>query len=256
MLKRFCLFSCLLSAALSVKVAHAEDMKPLNFATFQIPHYVENENFGVFIDLTREIAERANLKIKITIYPRLRAFHFFSAQQADVLFPVVEVDLQGMQSTPSLSDSFYAKVDYIFTLNDTPFLSSIEDLHGISSVGIIRGYPYSPKIMFSEDLKLMRTANMNQLLKMLLGRRVGAAVIEGVSARHAIDILGVGDKIHYSKQTPISTMHTYYALANTLEGVETSKRISAAIADMKRDGSYMRILQNSIHPLPTPATEQ
>ena len=243
MLRPILLATGILCALFSALTTHANSLEKLNLATFKIPHYVESDDTGVFINLTREIAKRAELDITITLYPRLRAFQFFNAQTADALFPVVDVDFEVLPIQPLLSDSFYTKTDYIFTRNGSPLLSTIEQLKQAGAVGIVLGYPYSPEIMFSTELTLTRAINDHQLVKRLLGRRIEAAIIEEISALRVIHDLNASGKLQYRQHHPISTMHTYYALPNTPTGAKLKQRISEAIAEIKRDGTYNAIVQ-------------
>lgn len=221
--------------------SHSENEHTLVFNTFLIPLMVESETEGVFIELTRQIAQRAGLDIKINILPAKRSIHQFNLAQADVLFPALDPFFINQKTFNRSKEVIYIKRDFAFTLKDQSAPISIPQLEG-RKVSITRGYPYAPQLINNPNIQFF-TANSDMFsAKMLQAGHVDAFVAEEKSGLTAIHNIGLEEKVHYSQQYPISELDAFYATMATEQGLKLASILSEQLALMKKDGSFVAIM--------------
>lgn len=93
--------------------------KTLIFGTHPIPLMVVDDQHGVFVELTKIIAERANLDIKIVVVPAKRARVYFHEQKFDVLFPGLDAYFFPENPPIKSEDLIMVKHDFVFTKKGT-----------------------------------------------------------------------------------------------------------------------------------------
>lgn len=207
------------------------------FGTFPIPGLVIDENNGIFVELTKEIAKKENLDIKIIIKPRQRILKEFMEKKVDVFFPALDVDFTNPNEIIKSKEPLSVKRDYIFTRKGEEFIKTIKELEG-KMVGITLGYPYSKELKENSLVEFDEARNDETNVLKLLKKRIDAFVVEEKAGLKAFKEKGEMEKIQYDPSMPISEMRSYYVFQNNEKGKKISEIISKALSEMKKDGTY------------------
>ncbi len=228
-----------------VNNAFAFEGGPVKVISFLVPELMISETEGTFVLITREIERRTGLKFDIVFKPTKRAVEDFKAGEGDMLFPAVEGNYKKENGIIQSEVSFYTKKDYIFTLKTRPVLKDVKELKGLN-IGILRGYLdhcVNEEFKAEErDFTLEETDNLEQSARKLNNERIDAFVGEETAVSGACKILGLRNEIHYDKNSPIAVSKTYYVFRNTDRGRILERKVSAALQEMKYDGTLDRIL--------------
>lgn len=215
--------------------------EPVVFGSFPIPAMVVDSDHGVFIELTREMAKRADLEIDIVISPPRRAFNRFSEKKVDVIFPALDVNFPAGMTPVKSKEIIYVKTDYVFTKKGSPFLITIQDLTE-KKVGITLGYPYANELIQNNLITLDTAPDDNLNVKKLIAGRFDAFVVEEKSGLKAFRDNHLEDRIQYDPHVPLSRQDVYYAFQTTDKGRELARKLSDVLAQMKADGSFQAII--------------
>lgn len=210
--------------------------KTYKFGAFPIPLMVESKDKGIFIELTKEIAKRANVTIEIVVEPTKRILNGFNENQLDIIYPAVDVTLP---KPAERTTAVYHKIDYTFHKSDKPY-KTMKDLEG-KKVGITLGYPYTKELTGNKNLKIETANDDITNFKKLEAGRIDAFVVEEHSGVKALKDSGVKG-IAYDKNRPLSKMDVYYAFQKTPEGKDLAVKFSRALDEMKKDGTFARIM--------------
>ena len=185
----------------------------LTIATYPIPLMVESKNEGVFIELTKALAQEANVELNIVLLTPQRAFQELDTNNADGVFPALK---SIMPEDYELSDSVYVKRDYAFTVKGKPLLETIADVSG-KRVAITSGYPYSEKLMADKSIQFVVTSRDEQNVKMLLAGRVDAFVVEESGLKAFLNN-GLEGEISYNSAKPLSEQDVFFAFQKNIRG--------------------------------------
>lgn len=208
----------------------------VKFVTFPIPLMVENKDKGVFVDLAKEVARRAGFDAEVAVVPPPRAIGDFLEGKADALFPALDVNFPDT-SKFFRSENIYEKKDFAFTKKGGAQLTSIADLAG-KKVGITNGYPYVKELTENKSIRFQPTQTDEQNAEKLRDGRIDAFVVEEKSGLKAFEKTKSSDAIQYDPAKALSTQSVYYACKSK----ELADRISKALADMKSDGTFAKIM--------------
>lgn len=226
----------------SIKIENNEGpSKVIIFNTYIIPLVVENQTDGVFIELTNAIARRAGLEIKINILPTKRALNEFNANHAEVLFPALDTFFGSDNRYYKTQELIYTKRDMAFNLIGSDTIKSIAQLEG-KRVSITRGYGYANTLLNNPNILFSTTSSDEFSAKMLKAGHVDAFIAERNTGIAALKRLNLLPSIQFSEQNPISELDVFYATHDTEQGRELANIIGKHIADMKKDGSFDRIM--------------
>lgn len=237
------IFTLALILALSLP-CQSKQAETLVFNTFLIPLMVESEDKGVFIELTRELAKRVKVDIKINILPAKRSINDFVHGKADALFPALANFFPSRESYHRTDEIIYIKRDFSFSLKDSPKLNTIEALAG-RKVSITRGYIYAEQLVNNRKIQFY-TANSDEFAaKMLEAGHVDAFIAEEQSGLAALSNIGLVDKVKYDQATAISELDVFYATLAGNKGQRLAQRLSKGLKEMKENGSFQRILAKS-----------
>lgn len=209
--------------------------------SFPIPQMVEDAEHGLFIELTKAIAERSGLDIEIQVVPAKRASVYFQEGDIHVLFPAVDRKFPPDQLPNRSKEAIFSKKTYIFTRKDSPVFKSVQELEG-KRVGVTRGYAYPEELLSNPKILLDEANNDEASAKKLLAGRIDAFVVEEQSGLNAFNASGAMDGVHYDAESPVEVEDVYYAFQRTDEGAALAERFSNALSDMKQDGSFKKIL--------------
>lgn len=211
--------------------------KTVTFATFPIPLMVESEEKGLFVNLTREIARRNKLDVKINILPKARTILQFSKKEVHGFFPVNQDSLikSAVKTIP-----FYIKVDYLFYRKDNP-IRNIKDLEG-KKVGLTFRYSYWKDLISNKNIQFEYASDEIQNMKKLGLGQLQAFIAEERSGLRALHLSGQKDII-FNKNAPLFSQDIFYAFQENEEGRGLAAIFSKTIDAMKLDGSLQKILQ-------------
>lgn len=229
----------LILCAPSLVVAQATQ-KPIRLATFPIPLMVESETKGLFIELTRSLAKRANIAVSIEVNPAKRSLSRFMQGQVDGLFPALDVNFPPNYAFVRSEEMIYSKNDYAFTFHKQPLIKQLSELEG-KRVGITRGYPYVKAITQNPSITLDIAGTDELGMQKLAAGRVDAFIVEEESGLAALRHTQLREQVHYSALHPISQQDVYYAFQDSEEGRRLSKLLSSALKQMIRDGSFQAL---------------
>lgn len=232
-LNKLFIYSAVFLIIIIVSVAYGKTYK---FGSFPIPLMVESKDKGVFIELTKEIARRANVPIEIVIEPTKRVLNDFNENRIDIIYPALDVTLPKQAERTA---AVYHKIDYVFYKTDKP-LKNIRDLES-KKVGITLGYPYTKELTGNKNIKIDPANDDITNFKKLEAGRIDAFVVEEHSGVKALKDSGVKG-IAYDKNRPLSKMDVYYAFQKTAEGKDLAVKFSRALDEIKKDGTFARIM--------------
>ncbi len=246
-LRKCILFYLFIIVTSSINCLYDFDGEPVKVMSFLVPELMINDTEGTFVLITREVERRTGLKFNIVFKPTKRAVEDFKAGEGDMLFPAVEGIYKKKDGIIQSEESFYTKKDYIFTHKNQPIFSDVKELKGLT-VGILRGYldHCVSKDFKAEDrdFKIEETDNLQQSAIKLRNNRIDAFVGEETAVLGSCRILGILDKVHYDKNSPIAIANTYYVFRDTDKGRMLEMKVSAALHEMKSDGTLDSILGN------------
>jgi len=198
---------------------------------------IESENEGLFVELTRSLAKRANIDIRIEVNPAKRSLSRFMQGQVDGLFPALDSHFPPGYVIAQTEQPVYVKQDFAFTRIKQPTIKNLEDLNGLR-VGITRGYPYGNAITQNPNISL-DTANSDELgMQKLVAGRIDAFIVEKNSGLTALRHTQLSEQVHYDPQYPISSQPVFYAFQHSENGKRLAILFSNAFKQMQRDGSF------------------
>lgn len=210
---------------------------PLNLTVHAIPYFIESEERGTFVDLTREIAERLGIQIIIEIYPSIRAIDNFRKNKSLIYLPGNEPKLKGYDFYKS--DPIFMKSVFIYSMAPTIY-SNIGGLEG-KRIGITMGYTYPPELARAENAEIQEGPNDEANLRKLQAGRIDAFLGEEHSANQAMSTLGFKN-ILYNKNKPLATEPIFYAFQKTPEGQKWRNKFNDLIKMMKKSGQLDKIV--------------
>ena len=217
----------------------------LTVGTFPVPLMVESGDKGVFIELTKAVAQEAGIDIVIEVYPAQRTLKMFERNQLDILFPALAVT---MPIDHERSDAVYIKRDYSFTVKSKPALPSLADLSG-KRVGLTAGYPYAASLLADDSIYFERVNYDSQNVKRLLAGRIDAFVVEEKSGRAAFIQEGALSRVSYDPVIPLSEQDVFYAFHKTTAGKQQAEKFSAALKRLKANGTFAAIMAQAKDPI-------
>jgi len=241
MIHRLFFYISILLLGMSISVMAGEKVK---FGTFPIPLMVEDSDHGVFIELTKTIAQRADFEIEIVISPPKRTMSYFIKQKVDAIFPALDINFSEGTSFEKASEIIYIKQDFVFTKKGNPLYRVISDLEG-KKIGITSGYPYAKELTDNHLIQLEPMDSDEVNTQKLMKGKIDAFVVEEKSGLKAFEKTGFQSQIQYDPGTPLSKQDVYYAFQATDRGRELSKRISDVLKQMKQDGTFAEIMKKA-----------
>lgn len=204
----------------------------------EIPLFVVNANEGVFVEMAKEAAKRADIPVKVVVVPKKRAVAYFNSQRADALIPHPKghPTAAGYPSVPVLTKRNYA---YVRKGNSLP--RQISDLIG-KSVGLTAQYYYSKELLETPDIKFTQSAQSDAInLSMLNRGRIDVAIVEEISGNEAIRKSGLTGELVYDKDNPITALEVVMLFSLSDCGKSLEEAFSRSLRSMESDGTTERI---------------
>lgn len=227
-----------LCATVSREATADANCNSLNVAAAEIPHFIESDEKGVFVELLRTAATRANLDVNIRVYPKRRALNLFQSGSVNTLLPHSSAGVV----VPSVkSDPILIKRDFVFVRAGTPVPRSASELEGLR-IGLTKQYAYSKDLTSNKNIEFSDEPNSDlDNIKMLSIGRFDGSIIEERSGQKAIVDAAV-DNIIYDRNHPISEFQVWILFSDNDCGRSLSERVNAAFGVMKSDGTWDTIL--------------
>ncbi len=210
------------------------ESKTYRIGTFKIPLWVKSNNSGAFVELFKEAAKRAGVEYKIEIYPTKRTFKYFQNNIIDGFFPAMDKSAgKAAKSSP-----IFVKKCILFLRKGSEPVDKLDLLKG-KKIGLTLGYTYDKKITenFDIDYAISDIVNMKKLSR----GRTYACIVEEKSGIAALKESGMTNII-YNVEKPLFKKNVFFAFQSNKEGKKLSKRFSQALFEMKKDGSFDRIM--------------
>lgn len=217
------------------------EQKSLKIGTFPIPLMVESPDSGVFIDLVKEIAKRADVKLEIVVEPPKRTIANFESGALGCFFPALDVSVP---KKVEASSEIYTKKDFAFVLKSKPVPKSVFDIEG-KTVGLTLGYPYVDEIAKNPKIKIDFASSDELNIKKLVYGRFDAFIVEEKSGLKALENEKVRDQVAYDKNFPLSQQKVYFAFQPGDEGKALAFKFSEVLDSMKKDGTLAAIMKKA-----------
>ncbi|MBS1969732.1 MAG: transporter substrate-binding domain-containing protein [Bdellovibrionales bacterium] len=225
----------LLLLTLTTGVAKAEEI--LKLTAQPIPFFIESEERGTFIDLTKEIATKLGVKVSVEVYPNVRAIDIFRKGRSLAFLPGShpKLDKHDYFETEPI---FYKKI-FIYSKSPESF-SSLKDL-AHKRIGVTMGYTYPPDLAKVTGVEIQEAANDEGNLRKLHAGRIDAFLGEEVSVNDGIESLGFKE-IGYKKEKFLTKEPIFYAFQKSPEGERWFQKFNETIRLMKKAGTLDKIV--------------
>ena len=229
-----------ITCLLTVVGTWAAAAKTYKMGAFPIPLLIEDQNQGVFVELFKEVAKRTGESFEFVVYPTQRTRKLFAERELDGMFPGLE---QSMEGKYARSTVFYSKNEVVFVRAGTALITEVAQLEG-KKVGLTKGYTYGAGITSNPKITLeyadSDVVNMNKLSK----ERIDAFVVEEKSGLKALKDTGVTNVV-YDPTKPLSAREVFFAFQDTEEGRVLADKFSKALEEMKKDGTFEKIMSKA-----------
>ncbi|OGV42705.1 MAG: hypothetical protein A2X46_05415 [Lentisphaerae bacterium GWF2_57_35] len=207
-------------------------------AGYPIPLMIVDKDNGLFVEAVKEMIARSGVDMEIVVYPAPRTVENFHKGEVDGFFPALDVLIE--KDKAATEEVIYVKEDYAFTRKGEVEIKSIKELEG-KKVGVTAGYPYVNEIMKNPAIKLeVGPDDISNMQKLSKGR-IDIFVVEEKTGLKALEQSAV-DNVTYPAGSPLSQQKVYIAFQPTDSGKELAAKFSAALSEMKKDGSFGKIM--------------
>lgn len=207
-------------------------------------HYKENGQWkGIDIEIGKELSERLGFEIKYEGLPWARMKKYAEKGKIDGIISMFCLEkyfeIVDFAESPVIADiSVFARAGSDIKV------SGLDDLKG-KSVGIIRGYTYSPEFVSRRDMKKMECDNDEMLVKILEKGRVDVAVAENIPFRFISKKFGFQNR--FKKLYTVSGNKVCMAFSKKALGRESkvwAGKVSGIFRKLKEEGVIQKILDN------------
>jgi polar amino acid transport system substrate-binding protein len=240
------LLPAVLTLALAAPAVRAETLVLAAADTRPTAYLVDGRPEGVLVELVQEMCRRAGYSVEIRLLPWARCLLEARDGKVDGVFSSFRLP----EREPYLAfpkEALTHQDIAFFVRSDSP-LDFHGDLGALGGVGIavITGTSYGSK--FDSALRagaLHRVAYGNSIrnnLRMLVFKRVDMVVSYRQVALDAARDLGLLARIR-ELSPPVETVPSYLAFTRVRDFSAASAALDAALAAMKKDGAYDRIVR-------------
>jgi polar amino acid transport system substrate-binding protein len=222
----------------------AADPKPLTIAISNWAPY-KDENLpegGIVTDITKKALIRAGYDVSITVVPWKRALLGTIVGKYDVI-PAIWLNPERAEKL-NFGDAIITSRMVIVSRGDYNFqFQSLESLRG-ETVGVAAGWGYPEAFQKADYFIKDEALDLMQSLRKLIFGRIKLAIVEEFASRYTVnahfkDAVGT---LNYSKVAlQKNDLHVAFT-KNRPDHEEIKNRFNAALASMKEDGSFQKIL--------------
>ncbi len=211
--------------------------KTYTIGVYEIPVMITSTDSGLFVELFKEAAKRANVNYKIEMYPSKRAVRYFQIGKVDGLFPAVD-EREGFNAAKT--ETIYVKKYIIFVREDSELINNVDQLAG-KTVGLTRGYHYDNRIFENPEIKIKYDqTDIINIQKLSVGS-IDAFMVEEKTGLAALTE-SRATNIHYDPDSTLLGENVFFAFHNDDEGQVAANKMSKALIEMKKDGTFQKIM--------------
>jgi len=197
---------------------------------------------GLYSDLIKGIFRRAGVEIKLVIFPWKRALR--SAEKGLGGLAGVLKNQERLKHF-DFSEAFFQETLSIYTPVDKSFVfNNLNDLAG-KTIGIKSGFSYG------EEFELARKANLFNVIgvkndlqnfgKMLHGRSIDCLITDDLVSLYYLKNNNLNDKVK-KLVNPVYEGKVFLIFAKKANKKGLLIKFNQALAEMKKDGSYQKII--------------
>lgn len=220
-------------------LGHAEE--EVHLAGFPVPHFIESDSKGEFIQLAKSIAKSNNLKLKISIAPPQRVLLMAKQGLIDGYFPgLAEIKkfADGLKTIDTIA--FYYKKDYLFTYKG----NKNKNLLG-SKICLTAGYPYDHNFVKQHKFQIEFSPNDQGCLRMLALERVDFFLGELISGFSAIEKLEAKEQKRIELlPKPIASLPVFFSFRHSDRASRLVKLFNQSILSMRKNGQLSKLFQS------------
>lgn len=247
-MKLFCLCLLLYSAVCSSQT--------VTFVAEELPtfHYFNQNNQpeGALVDVIHAIAQRTDLTIHIELMPFARAYHQTQIQPETLMFSLLRTPGREQQFK-WLGQTYQTTAFLVGLKTNTEKLDSL-DYAKKRTVGTIRGY-YSETFLkqqgFTEEHNLVLSVNFDQMWHLLFKERIDYVLTNNIALKRELASANLPPEAVEQKLAIQDFPHDLYIAAHADIDPKVAEQIINALAFIKQNGEYQRILTRWGLALPT-----
>ena len=241
-IKKVIVFLCIgifmsLSSASGNDIGKINNLKTYKIGSYQVPLFVLDKDSGGFTEVFKEAARRAGIKYEIILLPTIRTIKGFYEGELDGFFPAFD---RTAGDKAAKSESIYVKRNIIFVRKGEPLIEEISQLER-KRVGLTEGYTYDSSLTTNPKIKVDYAPSDILNLKKLSNGRIDAFVADENSGLVALKNSNEKNII-YNTNKNFFLKNVFIAFHGNDEGRMLADKISIAIREMKKDGTYDRIM--------------
>lgn len=222
------LATALLGLGVSFFPALAKDLKA---SAARMPVYSENHEKGVLIDFLKAMEEAAGTKITFQVVPFAKSMSDVQEKKVDFHLPFIQIP-----GTDKGTNEFDYSTDTIFHVNFVLYTNKNKpiDKNNLKSAKIETDAAHSQYF----DFPVAKSASIEGSIK-----KVNAGAIDGfIFADGAVDPIIKEGNLKNVKRELYKRFDVKFVLPKGGHGGETDKLLSAAVAKLKANGKFDKIM--------------
>ncbi|NGZ87363.1 substrate-binding periplasmic protein [Duganella aceris] len=191
---------------------------------------------GLLVELTEALAARSGIPIDNVVVPYPRAMAMMQSGEADLLMSIANSRLVSIARPVAL----VFEGDVVAVGRAGSHFASLADLRG-KVVAHIRGVEYNAAFEADQQIRKHETTSIEQSLKMLLERRVDAAIGSRESLLYALRAMG-RPRAQLGTPMPIGHLYVRLYLSSRVTDDAVADALTSAM-DALRDGGTVAALR-------------
>ena len=245
-----CLLTVWVFLAMTASAAHAETLVLAAPDARPTTLLADGKPAGILVDVVTEAFRRTGRSVDIKIMPWARCLSDAQTGAVDGVFPIYRLPVREQFLNYS-SEVLLSQLVVFFGRHDTTaaFSGDLSELRDVN-IGIVRDTSYGKKFdEAAKDGTLQRidlAHNIELNLKKLMHGRVDLIANYRYGVLEAAEHLGLLAEIK-EISPPIESVPSYLAFTKQRDFTEPLEDFQAALASMKQDGTYDRIIGRSVH---------
>lgn len=221
----------------------------VRLATFEYPPYiqqVDGKAQGLASDLVREAFVRMRRPVQIEVYPLNRGLKLLEAGAADGFFSIKKTPEREAKLIFAREPLF--RQDYVFFSRADGRFRFDGDFAAIANqtLGVLASTSYGRRfdeaVLRGELPRVEAASSYESLFRMLAGGRFDAVICSRLVGFEFVRRTGTVGLIGVSGPT-VESVPSHLVFAPGQEGAALARSFDSAIAAMKRDGSFERLVK-------------
>jgi polar amino acid transport system substrate-binding protein len=226
--------------------------EPLTLVTLEQPPIqlrVGDQVKGIAIDLVQEVFARMDQPFDIHLLPFPRALNMVQKGQADGILTIVKNQEREAYLTFTSEALLDQEAVLIVRKNDPVEYQGDFNVLNDYTFGVISqatyGKKYEEAVTNGVITNFEYVHEYQQSIKMLISGRIDVMIGPRLTLLYGLQQLGYRDKVRIL-YPPIEIVPTYIAFTGTNYSPEFLQRFDETLAEMKRDGTYRRIIERYV----------